>query len=85
MNTLDDESRTPAQTINAMKARQNFGEMLAQVYYKGDRFVIERAGRPMAALVPLGLLEEWQKQHGRPKTGSDTIKKHKRRRKQDEV
>jgi aromatic ring hydroxylase len=32
-----------------------------EVYYKGDQFVIERAGKPMAAVVPLWQLEEWQK------------------------
>jgi prevent-host-death family protein len=41
-------------TISAMKARQNFGEILEEVYYKGDQFVIERAGKSMAAVVPLG-------------------------------
>ena len=47
--------------VNALKARQNFGQMLEEVYYKGDQFVIERAGKPMAAVVPLWQLEEWQK------------------------
>ena len=46
--------------VNALKARQNFGQMLEEVYYKGDQFVIERAGKPMAAVVPLWQLEEWQ-------------------------
>ena len=47
--------------VNALKARQNFGQMLEEVYYKGDQFVIERAGKPMAAVVPLWQLEAWQK------------------------
>jgi prevent-host-death family protein len=47
--------------VNALKARQNFGQMLEEVYYKGDQFVIERAGKPMAAVVPLWQLEEWHK------------------------
>ena len=46
--------------VNALKARQNFGQMLEEVYYKGDQFVIERAGKPMAAVVPLWQLEAWQ-------------------------
>jgi prevent-host-death family protein len=47
--------------VNALKARQKFGQILEEVYYNGDQFVIERAGKPMAAVVPLWQLEEWQK------------------------
>ena len=82
---MDDQSRSPAKTINAMKARQNFGQMIEEVYYKGEQFIIERAGRPMAAVVPVWQLEEWQKHHGREKTGPDTIKKIKRPLKQEKV
>jgi prevent-host-death family protein len=46
--------------VNALKARQNFGQMLEEVYYKGDQFVIERAGKPMATVVPLWQSEAWQ-------------------------
>jgi len=53
--------------------------MLEEVYYKGDQFVIERAGRPMAAVVPVWQLEEWQKLHDQPKSGPDTIKARTRR------
>jgi prevent-host-death family protein len=73
-----DEPRGSVKKINALKARQNFGQMLEEVYYKGDRFVIERAGRPMAAVVPLSLLEEWQKHHSRLKTVPVTSKDSKR-------
>lgn len=51
--------------INALKARQNLGQLLEEVYYKGDRYVIERAGRPMAAVVPIWQLEEWRKRRDR--------------------
>jgi prevent-host-death family protein len=44
--------------VNALKARQNFGQLVEEVYYKGDQFIIERAGKPMAAVVPLWQLEE---------------------------
>jgi prevent-host-death family protein len=43
--------------ITALKARQNLGELLEEVYYKGDHYIIERAGKPMAAVVPLSQLE----------------------------
>jgi len=57
---MDDQSQS-AKKINAMKARQNFGQMLEEVYYRGEQFVIERAGRPMAAVIPLSQLEALQK------------------------
>jgi prevent-host-death family protein len=61
-----------------MEARRNFGTNLETVFYKGDMFVIERAGKPMAALVPISLLDEWQKQIGSAKPGHDTQKGNKR-------
>ena len=50
-----------AKTVSAIEARKGLGRLLEEVYYRGDQFVIERAGRPMAAVVPLWQLEEWQK------------------------
>lgn len=47
--------------INALKARKNLGQLLEEVYYKDDQYVIERAGRPMAAVVPVWQLEERRK------------------------
>ncbi len=48
--------------INAVKARKNFGEIIEEVYYRGDQFVVERQGKAMAAVVPLSILEQWRKQ-----------------------
>ena len=45
--------------VTALKARKNLGELLEEVYYRGDQYVIERAGKPMAAIVPLWQLEAW--------------------------
>jgi prevent-host-death family protein len=58
---MDNQPRSPARTINAGKARVNFGQMLNEVYYKGDQFIIERDGRPMAAVIPLAQLEALRK------------------------
>lgn len=46
--------------LTAMEARQAFGQVLEQVYYNGDQYVIERAGRPMAAVVPLKFLDRYR-------------------------
>ena len=37
----------PMQHITALKARRNLGQILEEVYYRGSRYVIERAGRPL--------------------------------------
>ena len=44
--------------VTALNVRKKLGQLLEEVYYKGDQFVIERAGRPMAAVVPVWQLEE---------------------------
>jgi prevent-host-death family protein len=49
-------------TVNAVKARQNLGQLMNEVYLKNDQYVIVRDGKPMAALVPLKHLEKWLKQ-----------------------
>src|SRR5712692_8577281 len=59
---MDDQPRSPVKTLNALKARQNFGQLIEEVYYKGDQFIIERAGKPFAAVVPLWHLES-RKRH----------------------
>ena len=76
---MNDRPRSPAKTIKAVKARENFGQMLDEVYYKGDQFIIERAGKPMAAVVPLSQFEEWQQHQGQPKPAPDLIPERKRR------
>ena len=48
------------ENITAMYARKNFGRLLDKTALLGDSYVIERAGRPMAALVSVGQLEELQ-------------------------
>ena len=75
---MDDEPRPRPKKINAMEARRKFGTNLEQVYYNGEQFIIERAGKPMAALVPVSLLEEWQKINRPGKSGHATGKGIKR-------
>jgi prevent-host-death family protein len=71
---MDNQPRSPARTISAVKAREKFGQLLDEVYYKGDLVIIERDGRPMAAVIPLSLLDKWQKQHDQTKKSAETIK-----------
>ena len=41
----------------AMNVRQNLGELLNQVQYRGDSIVVTRNGKPVAALVDYALYE----------------------------
>src|SRR5687768_5932081 len=38
--------------VSAMEARKRLGELLESVYHRGDEVVIERAGKPMAVVIP---------------------------------
>jgi prevent-host-death family protein len=40
-------------TISAMKIRQNLGQVMNEVAIRGDEYVIERAGKPMVAIIPM--------------------------------
>ena len=50
--------------VSAMEARRNFGQLLEKTYYRDDVFVIQRATKPMAVLVPLTQYRQWQLQRG---------------------
>ena len=39
--------------ISAMKARQNLGQVMNEVALRGDDFVVERAGKPLVAIIPM--------------------------------
>ena len=38
--------------VSAVEARKRLGELLEGVFYRGDEVVIERAGKPMAVVIP---------------------------------
>lgn len=48
-------------TVPAFEARRRFGRLLQDVLARGDRFVVERHGQPVAAVVPIEVYEQWQK------------------------
>jgi prevent-host-death family protein len=47
--------------IGAFEVRRKFGELLDEVT-KGDKVVVERHGKPVAAVVPIELYEQWKRQ-----------------------
>ena len=42
-----------AKRIPAVTARENFGELLEGVFYKGDEVIFEHAGKQMGVLIPM--------------------------------
>lgn len=39
--------------ISAMKVRQNLGQIMNEVALRGDDYVIERAGKPLVAMISM--------------------------------
>ena len=76
---MDEQQRSAVRTINAGKARVNLGQMLDEVFYKGDHFIIERDGRPMAAVIPLSRFAALPKHSDQAKPEPVTSKGNKRR------
>lgn len=46
--------------IGAFDARRTFGKVLNEVAARGDRYVVEQHGEPIAAIVPITLYEQWK-------------------------
>ena len=53
------ERKDMVKTVTALQARHNLGELLEGAFHRGDQFVIERAGKPMAAVVPLHMVPDY--------------------------
>ncbi len=49
-------------TVSAFEARRQFGKILQQVIAKGDAYVVEKHGEPVAAVVPLEVYEQWKRE-----------------------
>jgi len=47
--------------ISAMKVRQNLGQVMNEVALRGDDYVVERAGKPLVAIIPM---EKYRKIQG---------------------
>lgn len=47
--------------VSTMDVRQRIGDMLNRVALRHDEFIIERRGKPLAALVPVERLEQMRR------------------------
>jgi prevent-host-death family protein len=59
--------------VNAVTFRQNLGEMLNQVQYRNDSIVINKDGKPVAALVDAELFARIRRMRDRFDALSDRI------------
>jgi len=50
-----------AKELQVTEARSNLGEIITQAYYAGDRFVIKRRGKPLAAICSIKDLERLER------------------------
>ncbi len=40
-------------TVSAIKVRQNLGQVMNEVALKDDEYIVERAGKPLVAIIPI--------------------------------
>jgi prevent-host-death family protein len=40
-------------TVSAIKVRQNLGQLMNEVSIKADEYIVERAGKPLVAIIPI--------------------------------
>lgn len=52
-------------TVGAFEIRRNFGKVLQNVAARGDKYVVERHGEPVAAVVPMEVYEQWKRSRSR--------------------
>lgn len=48
--------------LGVTEARKKFSNIVEQVQYQGDAYLINRYGRPAAAVVPVEVYNNWQRQ-----------------------
>jgi len=53
MNRMDRRKKMADHTLSVVEVRNNLADIMAQVAYAGQRYVVERKGRPMMALVSI--------------------------------
>lgn len=46
--------------VGLTEARDRFSEIINEVYYQGDTYVISKQGKPAIAMVPLSVLQQWR-------------------------
>ena len=48
--------------LNAVKARQNLGQLMNEVSIKEDDYIIERAGKELVAIIPIAKYRRFEEE-----------------------
>lgn len=48
-------------TVSAFEARRQFGQILQDVLANHVHYIVERHGQPVAAIVPVAVLDQWRR------------------------
>ena len=48
--------------LGITEAREKLSELVEQVQYQGEAYIINRHGKPAAAVVPIEVYETWKRQ-----------------------
>ena len=48
-------------TVSSYEVRRQFGKIVQDVLVNQDRYIVERHGQPVAAIVPIELLNQWKR------------------------
>lgn len=64
-----------AKELSALKVRGSLGEILEEVYYRGEKFVIKRGKKPMAVMMPVADYESYTRQRQEEMAVFDEIRK----------
>lgn len=51
--------------VGAFEVRRNFGKVLQDINARGDKYIVERHGEPIAAVVPMEVYEQWKRSRSR--------------------
>jgi prevent-host-death family protein len=51
--------------IGVTEARDQFRTIVDEVQYQGDKYVVNRHGKPAVAVVPIQIYENWKQQRQR--------------------
>ena len=72
-------------TVSAMKVRQNLGRIMNEASLRGDDFIIERAGKPMAVLVSVDKYRIMERDREKARIALDSIRGKMKKAVPDEV
>jgi len=55
------DSTSMEKTVSSREAPERFSSLLQEVSDRGDRYVVEQDGVPLAAVVPFSLYAQWKR------------------------